>query len=61
MCIMSSVVVPIRGRVVVRRGRNEVYIYVSRRELGGRMLARYNGARVDGLVIILSEGGGDVP
>jgi hypothetical protein len=58
---MSSVVVPIRGRVVVRRGRNEVYIYVSRRELGGRMLARYNGARVDGLVIILSEGGGDVP
>ena len=61
MCIMSSVVVPIRGRVVVRRGRNDVYIYVSRRELGGRMLARYNGARVDGLVIILSEGGGDVP
>jgi len=59
MCIMSSVVVPIRGRVVVRRGRNDVYIYVSRRELGGRMLARYNGARVDGLVIILSEGGGD--
>ena len=58
---MSSVVVPIRGRVVVRRGRNDVYIYVSRRELGGRMLARYNGARVDGLVIILSEGGGDVP
>jgi len=56
---MSSVVVPIRGRVVVRRGRNDVYIYVSRRELGGRMLARYNGARVDGLVIILSEGGGD--
>ena len=61
MCIMSSVVVPIRGRVVVRRGRNEVLIYVSRREPGGRMLARYNGARVDGLVIILSEGGGDVP
>ena len=61
MCIMSSVVVPIRGRVVVRRGRNDVYIYVSRRELGGRMLARYSGARVDGLVIILSEGGGDVP
>ncbi len=61
MCIMSSVVVPIKGRVVVRRGRNEVYIYVSRREPGGRMLARYNGARVDGLVIILSGGGGDVP
>jgi len=61
MCIMSNVVVPIRGSVIVRRGRNEVYIYVSRREPGGRMLARYNGARVDGLVIILSEGGGDVP
>jgi len=58
---MTSVVVPIKGSVMVRRGRNEVYIYVSRREPGGRMLARYSGARVDGLVIILSEGGGDVP
>jgi len=54
------VVVPIKGSVIVRRGRNEVLIYVSRREPGGRMLARYNGARVDGIVIILSEGGGYV-
>jgi hypothetical protein len=49
-----TVTVPFRGRVMVHR--SDVYIYVSRRDIGGRILAGYNGARVAGLVVILQGG-----
>jgi hypothetical protein len=54
--IMTSafVTVPFRGRVVVHR--SDVYIYVSRRDIGGRVLARYNGAKVAGLVVVVQGG-----
>ena len=57
---MTIATVPFRGRVIVTR-RGEVRIYVNKRDEGGRILARYNRAKVAGIVIILSEGGGDVP
>jgi hypothetical protein len=46
-----TVTVPFRGRVMVHR--NDVFIYVSRRDVGGRILAGYNGARVAGIVVVL--------
>jgi hypothetical protein len=49
------VTVPFRGRVVIHR--SDVYIYVSRRDVGGRVLAKYNGANVAGILVILQGGG----
>jgi len=51
----AFVTVPFRGRVVVHR--SDVYIYVSRRDVGGRVLAKYNGAKVAGIVVVLQGGG----
>jgi len=56
---MPSVVIPFKGKVEVRRSRGEIYIYVNRRDPGGRLLAKYGGARVNGFVIIIKEDPGD--
>jgi hypothetical protein len=53
---MTGVTVPFRGRVVVKRQRGDVFIYVSRRDIGGRVLAKYNGARVAGILVVIQEG-----
>ena len=58
MYIMSGVTVVFRGRVIVTR-RGEVRIYVNKRDEGGRVLARFNRARVAGIIVVL-QGGGDV-
>jgi hypothetical protein len=57
MYIMSGVTVVFRGRVIVTR-RGEVRIYVNKRDEGGRVLARFNRARVAGIIVVL-QGGGD--
>jgi hypothetical protein len=54
---MSGVTVVFRGRVIVTR-RGEVRIYVNKRDEGGRVLARFNRARVAGIIVVL-QGGGD--
>jgi len=53
--IMTIATVPIRGRVIVTR-RGEVRIYVNKRDEGGRILARYNRAKVAGIVVVLQGG-----
>ena len=53
---MSGVTVVFRGRVIVTR-RGEVRIYVNKRDEGGRVLARFNRARVAGILVVLQGGG----
>ncbi|MFP3315500.1 MAG: hypothetical protein RXN91_04075 [Caldivirga sp.] len=53
---MTIATVPFRGRVIVTR-RGEVRIYVNKRDEGGRVLARFNRARVAGIVVVLQGGG----
>jgi len=53
---MAIATVPIKGRVIVTR-RGEVRIYVNKRDEGGRMLARFNRAKVAGIVVVLQGGG----
>jgi len=56
MYIMSGVTVVFKGRVIVTR-RGEVRIYVNKRDEGGRVLARFNRARVAGILVVLQGGG----